>query len=80
MGVRDEDRGAARAHGGELETQLGGVAARVDDDRVGRAAPGADDVAVRLDRPERELFDRERHGLRVYPGAMRFLRPCDGGI
>ena len=41
------------------------VAARVDDDRLRRAALGPDEVAVRPDRAERELFDDGRHGCRV---------------
>jgi len=47
VSVRDENRGAASAHAGELKPDLGGVAARVDDHRLRRAAVGADGVAVR---------------------------------
>ena len=61
VAVRDQDRGARRAAPGELQPQLGGVAARVDDDRLRRAAVGADDVAVRLERPERVAVDDEAH-------------------
>ena len=65
MAVRDQDRGARRAAPRELEPELGGVAARVDDDRFGRVAVGADDVAVRLQRSERVAVDDERHAASV---------------
>ena len=52
VGVRDEDRGAARPHASKLEPERRRVVARVDDDRLGRAALGAHDVAVRLERAQ----------------------------
>ena len=49
------------AHGGEPQTDRGRVAARVDDDRLGRAERGPDDGGVRPDGAELELFDGEFH-------------------
>ena len=59
VAVGDEDRDAARAAPGQLEPDLRGVRARVDDDRVGAPRP-ADEVAVRPDRAELEA--RRRRG------------------
>ena len=61
MAVRDQDRGARGAAPGELQPQLGRVAARVDDDRFRRTAVGAKHVAVGLDRPEGVAIDDEAH-------------------
>ncbi len=62
--MRDEDPRAARAEACERETQLGGVAARIHDGRLGRSRVGTDDVAIRADRSERQLFDAEHDGVR----------------
>ena len=69
--VRDQDRGAARAHAGELEPELRGIAAGVDDDRLGRAPVGPDDVAVRPERAELVRVDRERHQAGESNRALR---------
>ena len=61
VGVRDEDRAAARACTRELEPQLGRVPARIDDDGLGRTALGAHDVAVRADRTHLVTVDHQRH-------------------
>jgi hypothetical protein len=64
--VREQDRGTRRAYARELEPQLRRISAGVDHDRPGRAALGADDVAVRPDRSELIRFDRDRQwGVRV---------------
>ena len=55
--VRDQDRRAARAAPCELESQLGRVAARIDDDGLGALVTGPDDVAVRPDRAELVAVD-----------------------
>ena len=65
MTVRDQDRRARRPHPGELEPQLRGIAARIDDDRLRRTARGADDVTVRLDRTKRIRVDGESHRASV---------------
>ena len=65
VAVRDQDPGAGRAHAGELETQVGRVAARVDHGRLGRAAGDADDVAVGLERAEPVRVDDDAHRARV---------------
>jgi hypothetical protein len=56
---------AQRAPPRELEPELRRVVAGVDDDRLGRAALRAHDVAVRPDRAELEPVDDGRHGRRV---------------
>ena len=61
MAVRDQDGRAARPHPRELEPQLGRVAAGVDDRRVARAAVGANDVAVGLERSQRIPVDDDGH-------------------
>ena len=61
VAVRDQDRAAGRAEPRELEAQLGGVAAGIDDDRLGRVAARAHDVAVRLQRAERVCVDDDGH-------------------
>ena len=75
MAVGDQDRGAAGAHPRELEPELSRIAAGVDDDRLGDAAVGPNDVAVRPDRTELVRVDCERHlaaesnrALRSYSG------------
>ena len=67
VSVRDEDRRAFRSETRQREAQLGRIAARVDDDRLRRAELGADDVAVRPDGSERELFDAEHGGACQLP-------------
>ena len=62
VAVREQDRRTRRSRTGEREPDLGGVRARIDDDGLGRAPVGADEVAVRPDLPERELVNRERQG------------------
>ena len=52
VAVGEQDRGAGRARSGEREPDLGGVRARIDDDGLGRAPVGADEVAVRPDLAE----------------------------
>ena len=47
----------------ELEPQLGGVTARIDDDGLGRTSLGAHDVAVRADRTHLVTVDDERHDV-----------------
>ena len=59
--VRHEDRGTARSHPREEQTQLRRVPARVDDDGLRRVRARAHDVAVRPERAQRQLFDEERH-------------------
>ena len=59
--VRDQDRGAARAEPRELETQLGRLAAWIDDDCGRRAAVRAHDVTVRLQRSQRKAIDDDVH-------------------
>ena len=49
----------------ELEPELCGIAARVDDDRFRRTAVGAKHVAVGLDRPEGVAIDDESSRGRV---------------
>ena len=61
VAVRDEDRCAPRAEGGEVEADLGGGPTRVDDDGVGSGSIRADDVAVRPQGAEWELVDDGRH-------------------
>ena len=61
VAVRDEDGRAPRGAMRELEPQLGRVAARVDNRRLGRAAVGADDVAVRLELSQRVAIDDDGH-------------------
>ena len=65
VAVRDEDRRAARTDGGERLPDRGGIAARVDHDRLGRLGGRPDEIRVGPDRPELELVDGERHGFRV---------------
>ena len=62
MAVRQQDRRAGRAQTGKLEPDLGSVGARVDDDSFGRLYVGANEVAIRPDLAEWELFNGERHG------------------
>ena len=69
VGVRDEDPGGARAHAGELEPERRRVVARIDHRRLRRAALGADDVAVRLERSHHEAVDDERHEERLSVGV-----------
>ena len=71
--VGDEDRDARRSHLRELEPQLGGVAARIDDDGFGRRAVGSHDVAVRPDRAQLVAVDGERHYLDEEPRAFSAL-------
>ena len=61
MAVRDQDGRAACPHPRELEPQLGRVTARVDDRRLARAAVGANDVAVGLERSQWEPVDDDGH-------------------
>ena len=65
VSVRDENRGATGAHAGELKPDLGGVAARVDDHRLRRAAVGTDGVAVRARGALQQGVYGGRHGCRV---------------
>ena len=67
VAVRDQDRRAGRARPREVEPDLGCVGSRVDDDRCRRCSVGANEVAIRPDRAERELFDCERHGRMSLP-------------
>ena len=60
VAVGDQNRGA-RAPSRQLEPQLGSVAAGIDHDCFGCGAIGAQDVAVRLDRPEGVTVDDEAH-------------------
>ena len=69
--VRDQDRGAAGAHARELETELGGIAAGVYDNRLRDTAIGPDDVAVRPQRAELVRVDRERHQAAESNRALR---------
>jgi len=59
--VRDEDPAAASAGAREVESQIGAVAARIDDDGFRRAALCAEDVAVRADRTHLVAVDDKRH-------------------
>ena len=59
--VGDEDRDAPRAEGCEPESDLGGVAARIDDDGLGRTDAFAHEVTVRPHGTERESVDDRRH-------------------
>jgi hypothetical protein len=61
VAMRDQDRGARGAVPGELKPQLGRVAARVDDNRLRRAALRTQHVAVGLERPEGVAVDDEAH-------------------
>ncbi len=73
MRVRDEDGDAGRSHPRQLQPQLRGVAARVDDDGLGRGEVGAHDVAVRADRAQLVAVDGERHYLDEEPRAFSAL-------
>ena len=63
--VRHEDPGTACAETRQRQTQLGRVAARIDDDGLVGADGRSHDVAVRAHRSERQLVDAERHRVRV---------------
>ena len=77
MRVRDEDPGARRAHPGELEPQRRRVAAGVDHDRLGGAALGPDDVAVRPERAELVGVDDEGHpAIECNEGACALPPPA----
>ena len=69
MAVGDEDGDASRARESELETDVRGGAARVDDDRIRGPVPGANEVAVRLDRAEGQLVDDREHGRESTDGS-----------
>ena len=76
MAVRDEDR----AH---IEARLDALVAGVDDDRLGGGRAGADDVAVRLGRPERVGVDDGSHAggesNRRSAASGIGSRPCRAG-
>src|SRR5204863_3442891 len=59
--VRDQDRRTARPESGELEAQARCLGAGIDDDRLGRAALGANDVTVRPGASEWICIDDEAH-------------------
>ena len=61
MRVRDEDRARSARRLRRARAGAARVAARVDDDGLGRAALGAHDVAVRPDRAELVAVDGGRH-------------------
>ena len=65
VAVRDEDRGAGCPERSQAKLDRLGVAARVDHDRFRRSLGSPDEIGVRPDRRELELFDGERHGCRV---------------
>jgi hypothetical protein len=60
--MRDQDRAAARSRARQLEPELDGVVAGIDDDGLGRTVLGAHDVAVLLRGAEDVRVHRERHG------------------
>ena len=73
MRVRDEDGDARRSLPRQLQPQLGGVAAGIDDDGLACRAVRAHDVAVRPDRAELVAVDGERHYLAEEPRAFSAL-------
>ena len=81
VAVGDEDPRAARPEPGERQSQLGRLAARVDDRRLRGAGVASDDVAVRPHRTERELLDAKRHGpaLSFRGGRRAVARVPDAG-
>ena len=65
VGVRDENPARGRAHPGKVEAEVRRIVARVDHRSLRRAALGAHDVAVALERPHHEAVDDKRHGERL---------------
>ena len=61
--------GGARSQAGELEPERRRVVPGIDHRRLRRAALGADDVAVRLERSHHEAVDDERHEERLSVGV-----------
>ena len=76
VAVRDQDRHALRPRARQLEAKLRRVSAGIDDDRLGRVAARADDVAVRPDRSDLVTIDGKAHGVvsLLLPARLGSLR------
>jgi hypothetical protein len=79
--VRDQDRRAAGAEAGQLETKASSVVAGIHDDRLGGAALGAHHVTVGAGAAERIRVDDKSHRRSSLTRGIRLgFSRCRAGI